>query len=141
MNKDEVADTLEEYAEFLELDGQFGRAKGYEKAADAVRMSSYLPSNHSKLNGIGDATREAVIDLECDRGIDELEELRERYPWYESFRGVKHIGPSRAEQIHEKLHIETLDKLIMAGENGDLTIISGIGSATEEKILKSAKQQ
>jgi len=38
--KQEVADTLEEYSAFLEIDGQTGRAHAYDKAARAVRMAT-----------------------------------------------------------------------------------------------------
>lgn len=137
MSKDAVADTLEEYAEFLRLDGQNGRANGYEKAARAVRTASYIPPNPARLDGIGASTREAVIDLENGVGIDELEELREEYQYYDEFRDVAYIGPARAKQIHETFGIETLDKLELVAREGDLQLIDGIGPATAEKIKES----
>jgi DNA polymerase (family 10) len=137
MSKDEIADTLETYADFLRLDGQEGRANGYDKAARAIRTASYIPPNPSRLNGVGGSTRETVIDLENGMGIDELEELREEYPWYDAFREVKHIGPARAKQINETLGVSTLDKLELVAKEGDLELISGIGPATAEKIEKS----
>jgi DNA polymerase (family 10) len=137
MNQEEIAEELDEYADFLRLDGQEGRAKGYEKAARAVRMASYLPPNPARLDGIGGSTREAVIDLENGMGIGELEELREEYEWYDAFRDVKHIGPARAKQIHEKFGVSTLDKLELVAREGDLQLVSGIGPATAEKIKKS----
>lgn len=140
MSKDEIADELDEYADFLRLDGQTGRAKGYDKAARAVRMASYIPPNPARLDGIGGSTRNAVIDLENGMGIDELEELRERYPWYDAFREVKHIGPSRAKQLHEKFNISTIDKLDMVARNGDLELVSGIGPATADKIKASIEE-
>ena len=140
MSKDEIADELDEYADFLRLAGQTGRAKGYEQAARAVRMASYIPPNPARLDGIGGSTRNAVIDLENGMGIDELEELRERYPWYDAFREVKHIGPSRAEQLHEKFNISTIDKLDMVARNGDLELVSGIGPATADKIKASIEE-
>ena len=140
MSKDEIADELDEYADFLRLDGQTGRAKGYEQAARAVRMASYIPPNPARLDGIGGSTRNAVIDLENGMGIDELEELRERYPWYDAFREVKHIGPSRAEQLHKKFNISTIDKLDMVARNGDLELVSGIGPATADKIKASIEE-
>lgn len=137
---EEIADSLEEYAEFLCLDGQEGRAHAYDKAARALRQAGYAPPDPARLDGIGGSTRNAVIELENGMGIDELEELREKYPWHDEFREVKHIGVSRAEKIHETLGINELDKLILAAENGDLTIVSGIGPKTQEKILDSAKE-
>jgi len=137
---EEIADSLEEYAEFLRLDGQNGRAHAYDKAARSLRKAGYAPPNPARLDGIGGSTREAVIDLENDMGIDELEELREEYPWYDTFREVKHIGPARAEQIHEKFGVSSMEKLELVAREGDLQLISGVGPATAEKIKDSIEE-
>lgn len=137
MTKEEIAETLDEYADFLRLDGQDGRAYAYEKAARSVRLASYLPPNPARLNNVGDSTREAIIDLENGTGIEELSDLQEKYDWYDEFKDVKHIGPSRAKQIKEELNITDIDMLALAAKNGDLTLLSGVGPATEEKIKRS----
>lgn len=137
---EEIADTLEEYAEFLRLDGQEGRAHAYEKAARSLRIAGYAPPNPARLDGIGDATRETIIDVENGMEIDELEELKDEYSWYAEFGQVKHVGPSRAKQLHETFNISTLDKLEIVARNGDLQMVSGIGSATAEKIKKSIEE-
>lgn len=141
MTQEDVADKLDEYAALLKIDGQTGRSHAYEKAARAVRTASHIPPNPAKLTGIGDATREAVIDLENGMGIDELEELRDEYDWYTAFKDVKYIGASRAEQIHDKFNVSTLNKLAMVARNGDLELISGIGPKTAEKIQASIEEQ
>lgn len=140
MNQDEIAETLDEFADFLTVDGQTNRAKGYERAARSIRMASYLPPNPSKLDGIGGSIRDTVVKLDNGGTIEELEELRSRYPWYNSFRDVKHIGPSRAETIHNKFKIESLDKLELVVRNGDIQMVSGIGPTTADKILDSIEE-
>ncbi len=140
MGSEEIAAELDEYATLLKIDGQTGRSHAYDKAARAVRRSSYIPPDPSRLTGIGDATREAVIDLENGTGIDELAELRDEYDWYTTFKDVKHIGPSRAKELHEKFNISSLDTLEMVARNGDLTLISGVGPATAEKIQDSIEE-
>jgi len=139
--KDEIADELDKYADFLKIDGQTGRAHAYDKAARSIRKSGWIPPNPARLNGIGDATREAVIDIENGVGIDELESLEEEYDWYAAMRDVKYIGPARARELHEKLGISSLDKLTMVARNGDLTLISGIGPKTASKIQDSIEAQ
>jgi len=74
-------------------------------------------------------------------GIDELDELRDEYDWYTAFKDVRHIGPARAEQIHDKFNVSTLNKLAMVARNGDLELISGIGPKTSEKIQASIEEQ
>lgn len=140
MKQEEIANELDAYSDFLRLDEQSGRAKGYEKAARSVRMASYLPPDPSRLNGIGGSTREKVITLENGGTIKELEELRSDYPWFDAFREVKHIGPARAKKIHELFNVDTLSKLEMVAQNGDLQMVRGIGPSTEEEILQSIEK-
>jgi DNA polymerase (family 10) len=140
-SKDEIADELDKYADFLEIDGQTGRAHAYDKAARAVRRANWLPANPARLDGIGQSTREAVIDIENGVGIDELDDLEAAYDWYAAMRDVKHIGPARARELHEKLGIDSLAKLEMVARNGDLTLISGVGPKTASKIRDSIEKQ
>jgi DNA polymerase IV (family X) len=132
---------LETYAEFLRLDNQNGRAHAYDKAAQALQKSHRVPPDPSRLDGIGPSTREEVISFENEVPVERYEQLKEKYPWYEAFRNVKHIGPSRAKKIHETFGIETFSKLRMVANAGDLTLVSGIGPATEKKIQQSIRKQ
>jgi len=134
---EEIVEKLELYSEFLELDGQDGKSHAYDKAARAIRKRGWIPPNPARLDGIGGSTRNTVVTLENGGRLGELDELRERYPWYESFHEVKHIGPARAKQIHEIFNIDTLEKLEMVVRNGDIEIVQGIGPATAEKIRES----
>ena len=72
--------------------------------------------------------------------IDELEELKDEYSWYAEFGQVRHVGPSRAKQLHEKFNISTIDKLDMVARNGDLELVNGIGPATADKIKASIEE-
>jgi len=53
---------------------------------------------------------------------------------------VKHIGPARAEQIHEKFGVSSMEKLELVAREGDLQLISGVGPATAEKIKDSIEE-
>jgi len=138
---EEIADTLEEYSEFLEIDGQEGRAHAYDKAARAVRKSGWIPPDPSRLNGIGDSTRNAVIEVENTGTIDELEALREEYYWYDAFKDVAHIGPSRAQTLYESYSIDSKEKLRMMARAGDLTLLRGVGPTTAQKIEQSLEEK
>lgn len=135
--KERVADTLEEYSAFLEIDGQTGRAHAYDKAARAVRMASRLPANPARLDGIGDSTRNAVIEVENTGTLPELEELREEYYWYDEFKNISHIGPSRARTLYENYSIDSKEKLQMMADADDLTLLQGVGPKTATKIKQS----
>lgn len=138
---EEIVQELEEYADFLRIDGQEGRAHAYEKAARSLQRAGYCPPNPARLNNVGPSTREAIINLENGTGIEELEELKEEYGWYDELKDVKHIGPERAKDIHDTLNIETLEKLALVAKAGDLQLINGIGPKTSQKISQSIQKQ
>lgn len=143
MNKkqEQLADLLDEYATYLELGGQDGRAHAYDKAARSIRKASYMPPNPSEIDGVGDSIRTTIAKWQRSGQIDELEELKDEYPWFAELKDVSHVGPARARQLHEKLRVDDLDDLLLVAKEGDLTLIDGVGPKTAEKIERSAKKQ
>jgi len=139
--QDELADLLEEYETYLKLDGQDGRAHAYGKAARAIRSASYMPPNPADINGVGDSIRTTIAKWQRSGTIQELDDLKEEYPWYEELNDVSHVGPARAKQLHFKLRVDDLDDLLLVAREGDLTLIDGVGPKTAEKIHESAKKQ
>lgn len=139
--QDELADLLEEYETYLQLDGQDGRAYAYGKAARAIRSASYMPPNPADIDGVGDSIRTTIAKWQRSGTIQELDDLKEQYPWYEELNNVSHVGPARARQLHEKLRVDDLDDLLLVARNGDLTLIDGVGPKTAEKIHESAEKQ
>lgn len=135
----ELADVLKEYATYLELDGQHGRAKGYERASRKIRTAPYLPPDTSDIDGIGDSIRTTIARYQMRGQIDELERLKEKFHWYNELKGVDGIGSKRAFTLHEKFGIEDIDDLLLVGD--DITLVDGIGPKTAERILSSAREQ
>ena len=137
--QEDLADELEALASFLRLDGQENRAIGYEKAARNIRRAPYIPPNPADIDGVGESIRTTIARWQRSGKIDELESLREKYAWFDDLNCVKYIGPKRARKIHEKLSVETIDDLLLVGQ--DLTLVNGIGPKTADKILSSARGQ
>jgi len=139
--QEQLADLLDEYATYLELDRQDGRAHAYDKAARAIRNAPYLPPNPADITGVGDSIRTTIAKWQRSGTIDELEDLREQYSWYNEIKDVTHIGPARARELHEKLRVDNLDDLRLVAQEGDLRLINGIGPKTEKKIKRSIERQ
>lgn len=135
----ELAEVLDEYSTFLEIDGQDGRAYAYDKAARSIRRANYLPPDPAEIDGIGDSIRTTIARWQRSGEIAELEQLKEEYSYYNELQHVDNIGPSRAKQINEKLSVEDVDDLLLVGD--DLTLVDGIGPKTADKILSSAREQ
>lgn len=140
MNEKKVSlsDTLSEYATYLELDGQDAKAQAYDRAARSIRTANYLPPDPSQIDGIGETIRTTIAKYQRSGEIAELEELKEKYDWFEDLRKVDHLGPSRAEDVHFKFRVSSIDDLLMIGD--DLTMINGIGEKTKNKIMESARE-
>ena len=135
----ELADVLEEYATYLKLDEQDGRAMAYDRAARTIRTASYLPPNPADLDRVGDSIRTTIAKYQRSGKISELEELKEEYSWFGDLKDVSQLGPERARRIHHKFNVDDINDLIMVGD--DVTMISGIGPKTAEKIMASAKEK
>lgn len=137
--QEELANLLEEYATYIRIDGNDGRAKAYDRAAYSVKSASYLPPNPADIEGIGDTIRTTIAQWQRSGEIEELKELKEQYDWYKEIKDVDGIGPARAQQLHDKLRVDSIDDLLLVAKEGDLTMIDGIGPATANKIQESAR--
>lgn len=133
----ELADKLEEFATYLELDGRDGRAHAYDKAARAIRQKGYVPPNPTRINGVGETIRQTIAGYQYSGSIDELEELKDKYSWYVELKEVKGIGPARAKELNNKFRVEDLDDLILVGK--DVEMLSGVGEKTRKNWMDSAR--
>jgi len=137
MNKKDIVDEFQLYAELLRLDGEKSRAFAYEKASVGLSKAKFIPPNPALVNGIGDSIRERIVDLDCGRGIGNLERLKERYPWYAELSQVDGLGPKRAQAIYDEFGITTVGELIDLGES--ITDVSGIGDKTASTVIANAQ--
>ena len=138
VSADYISDELATFAEYLELDGQEGRAHAYDKAARSLQGMHYIPPNPASINGVGESIRTVIARLQRTGHIDELETLKEEYSWYETLKEIDGVGTARAKQMHEKFHIEDLDDLFLVGD--DLTMLPRVGNKRAESILDSARE-
>jgi len=135
---DDLADVLDEFATYLELNGQEGRAHAYDRAARALRKRRFVPPDPSNIDNIGPSIRTKIAQYQRAGEIEELYALKEEYSWFAELKQVDGVGPSRAEQLHEKFNIETLDDLILVGE--DITLLPRVGQKRARNILDSAHE-
>lgn len=135
---EDLAEVLDEFATYLELDGQEGRAHAYDKAARTLRQARYVPPNPADLDGIGDSIRTKIAQYQRAGKIDELEELKDDYAWYDNLCDINGVGTKRARQMNDKLNIEDIDDLLLVGN--DLTLLNRVGPKTASNILEAARE-
>jgi putative hydrolase len=143
----QVSTRLREMAGLLHAQGANPfRAGAYRKAADAVEA---LPTD---IDALLDAEgMEGLIALPViGRGIaSAIEEMVRtgRWPQLDRLRGeldpeavlqsVPGIGPRLARQLHDELHIDTLEALEAAAQDGRLQQVKGVGERRNAMIRAS----
>ena len=92
------------------------------------------------LPGIGKGIARAIQELLDTGRWVQLERLRGTLDPVHLFQTVPGIGPKLAEQIHEALHIDTLEALEAAAYDGSLAGVPGVGERRIAAIRNSLSQ-
>jgi hypothetical protein len=143
----DIAETLDEVADLLEAQHASGfRVGAYRAAADYITQSApTLREVHrnSGLKGledlptIGTTIARAVAEILETGSLSMLERLRGAMDPEKLFQTVPTIGPHIARQLHDELHLETLEALETAAADGRLSAIKGIGPRRVRSIQLS----
>jgi DNA polymerase (family 10) len=139
----DIARILSEIADLLEIQGenQF-RVRAYRAAARTIETLTVPAASLAsegrldELPGIGEDLAGKIGTILETGTLPLLRELTAKTP--ESvvqMLRIPGLGPKRAKQIYETLHVATLADLETAVKSGRLRQLRGIKAATEQKIL------
>jgi DNA polymerase (family X) len=112
------------------------RVNAYLKAADMVDgLAGSLRDIYAHegtagldaLPGIGEGLASAIAQALATGSFSQLDRLRGTIDPVQTFRSVPGIGPDLAKQIHDSLHVDTLEALEAACRDGQLESVPGIG--------------
>jgi hypothetical protein len=133
----QIALKLAQAADLLEQQGANPfRVTAYRRASETVSrltrdIGELAQAEGSdglvKLPGIGTGIAAAIQELLGTGGWVQLERLRGTLDPAQLFRTVPGIGSKLAEQIHDSLHIDTLEGLEAAAYDGRLEGVPGMG--------------
>jgi len=115
----------------MQLAARAAASHGEEDLVEALRIG--LTTEHT----LAPAALDVLRDLAESNGSALLERLQEETPegLLEMLR-VPGLGPARIRQIHEGLHVESLQELEQAARDGRLAQLPRFGERTALKILK-----
>lgn len=139
-----AAHALTQIATLQELHGDDpAHLRDLQRAARVVAAAGETPLREALSRGtfdaqsLGDTARTALQDLADSNGSALLEQLQEATPegLLEMLR-VPGLGPSRIRQIHEALHVETLQELDQCARDGRLAQLPRFGQKTADRILR-----
>jgi DNA polymerase (family 10) len=133
----QIADKLREAAELLHAQGANPyRVSAYRKAADTLAQ---LPKGLREIfdaegvNGldalpnVGKGIASAIAEILITTRWSQLERLRGTTEPARLFQSVPGMGPGLAKRIHDVLHIDTLEGLETAANDGRLEGVPGVG--------------
>ena len=134
----QIAMKLEQAAYLLEQQGVNPfRVSAYRRASETIarleqdiRQLAETEGNAGliKLPNIGKGIASSIQELLATGNWVQLERLRGTLDPVQLFQTVPGIGPKMAEQIHEALHIDTLEALEATAWDGRLETVQGVGS-------------
>lgn len=145
IDKDAVAETLEQIASLLELKGENAfRVRAFRGAARTVGAlpgtvtASLADGTLAAAKGIGPATLQVIQELASSGRSPMLEELRAEVPaGLVEMLQLPGLGVSKVRQIQETLHIETIAELETAARDGSLAALPRFGARTAANVLAS----
>ncbi len=144
MDRTSVAHVLDQIASYLELKGENPfRVRAFRTAAKAVSGLTVEPAEAladgslGAAKGVGPGTLAIVQELVAVGRSELFEQLREDVPaGLVEMLGISGLGVSRVRTIHDRLSIESLAELEVAGRDGRLAALPGFGPRTAENVVK-----
>ncbi|MEJ2316169.1 MAG: helix-hairpin-helix domain-containing protein [Gammaproteobacteria bacterium] len=149
VNQD-IASRLQEAADILEQQAANPfRVRAYRRAAETIsRLDEDLPVLIEQggpdalvaLPNIGRGIATAIAEILTTGRWAQLERMRGSLDPVQRLQAVPGIGPVLAEQIHDELHVDTLEGFELAAHDGRLEALKGIGPRRAAMIRASLEK-
>lgn len=144
MNKDQVADILQEIGILLELKGENPfKTRAYQNGARAIEgLTESLEKVVAEgrlgdIPGLGDALQQKITLLVTTGRLEYYEELKASLPaGLLTLLEIPGLGPKKAKALYEKLGVSNLELLKAACEKGQVAELAGFGKKTQNNILQ-----
>ncbi|MDZ7289240.1 MAG: DNA polymerase/3'-5' exonuclease PolX [candidate division KSB1 bacterium] len=148
MDKNQVAEILQEIGTLLELKGENPfKTRAYANAARALSgvtedLSELVANNRLReIRGIGEAIAEKITELVTTGRLKYYDDLRASFPagLLDVLR-IPGLGPKKAKKLFEELGITSIGELEIACQENRLVNIPGFGEKSQEKFLEGIRQ-
>ncbi|KAB2658587.1 MAG: DNA polymerase/3'-5' exonuclease PolX [Verrucomicrobia bacterium] len=144
MNKDQVADILQEIGILLELKGENPfKTRAYQNGARALEgLTESLEKVVAEgrlgdIPGLGDALQQKITLLVTTGRLEYYEELKASLPaGLLTLLEIPGLGPKKVKALYEKLGVSNLELLKAACEKGQVAELAGFGKKTQDNILQ-----
>jgi len=143
MDKEKVAEILQEIGTLLELKGENPfKTRAYVNAARTLEglnepLATLIAENRlGEIKGIGEALQEKITTLVTTGRLPYYEELKASIPpGLVEMLNIPGLGPKKVKAMNDKLGIDTVEALEAACKAGKVAELDGFGEKTQTKIL------
>ena len=142
----EVAELLNEIADYLEFEEDSFRVRAYRKAALVIEGMSedidqvWKENKLTELPGIGEGIAKKIDEFLKTGRLKYLDELKKKTPVdMEALGRIEGIGPKTILKLYKELKVKNVTDLEKAAKQGKIQEIKGLGPTVEQNILKSIK--
>lgn len=145
MNKNEIAEMLEEIGTLLELQGENPfKTRAYQAGARALEAmeadefaARMAAGTLGELKGFGEALVDKIGKLHATGRLEFYDKLRAQIPdGVIAMLEVPGLGPKKIKALREQLGIESPEALGEACRAGRVAGLAGFGEKTQAKILE-----
>jgi DNA polymerase (family X) len=149
LDKAAIAAVLDEIGTLLELTGENPfKVRAYHNAARTLTTleddlgARIAAGTLGEVPGFGDALVDKVTTLYRTGRLPYYEELKAGVPpGLVELLGVPGLGPKKIQALHEKLGVDSVEKLTVACTAGRVAGLAGFGEKTQEKILEGIRHK
>ncbi len=146
MKNAEIAKTLNQIADILEMKNIQWKPIAYKKAARTIQtLSKPIEKIYEKegfkglekIPGVGKSIAKHIEEYLKTGKIKKYEQLRKKIPkGVEEIMHIQGMGPKKAIKLYKKLRIKNTKELEQAAKQGKLRKIPGFGEKSEQEILR-----
>ena len=144
MNKDQVAQVLNEIATLLELKGENPfKSRAYINAARSLESlnepleSAFAPGSEEHIKGIGEGLHRKIVELVATGRLAYFDELKQSVPaGLVEMLSIPGLGPKKIKALHDALGITETKELEQACLAGTVAALKGFGDKTQANILQ-----
>lgn len=149
VDKDQVADILVDIAVLLELKGENPfKSRAYTSAARTLQqLNEPLGKivNEERLGdikGIGDALQQKITELVTTGKLKYYDELKASIPpGMRDMLEISGLGPKKIKALHDKLGVDTVEKLEAVCKEGKVAELAGFGEKTQQNICAGIERR
>ena len=140
----EVAELLNELADYLEFKNEPFKVRAYRKAALVIEGLSedieqvWKEDRLEDLPGIGEGIAKKISEFLKTGKLKYLEGLKKSTPInIEQLGSIAGVGPKTIMKLYKHLKVKDVEDLERAAKHGKIQKIEGLGPTVEQNILKS----